>query len=132
MTAHLGQGGQLSAGRWAVAQDAGQRHRMLGGGTGRLAVPTLSFLTPPYSRGAAQASLPPPLCWVHSPLLDPPGIRQGQGREGRDSKGSWRAGGSFKAGGSEGELGLLTNDPVGTSELGLHCEGCPGVHVAGM
>ena len=70
--------------------------------------------------------------WVHSPLLDPPGIRRGQGREGRDSKGSWRAGGSFKAGGSEGELGLLTNDPVGTLELGLHCEVCPGVHVAGL
>ena len=62
MTAHLGQGGQLSAGRWAVAQDAGQRHRMLGGGTGRLAVPALSFLTPPYSRGGLPEPHYPHLC----------------------------------------------------------------------
>lgn len=82
--------------------------------------------------GLPEPHYPPPLCWVHSPLLDPPGLRRGQGREGRDGEGSRRAGGSFKAGGSEGELGLLTNDPAGMLELGRHCEGCQGVHVAGL
>ena len=78
------QSGRSCSGRaWRAAggsaQDAWRRYRKPG-------CPRPLFPDPAlFPGGAARASLPPPLCWVHSPLLDPPGLRQGQGREGRES-----------------------------------------------
>lgn len=117
--------------KWPRVAGGGRAQRRMLGAQDARAVPALSSLTLPYSPGWGLPELTTLAFFVLGPFSSAgsPRTKTGLGREGRDGEGSRRAGGSFKAGGSEGSWAALMNDPAGMLELGRHCEGCQGVHV---